>query len=189
MFTYSPALQNTYTKLFEAPARFLGGTLKLSPNTISIFAFLLSMASLVLIMVDMIGISMLVLLISLFFDAMDGSVARIYNKKTKLGFYFELIFDGLHEVLVYPALAYAGYIDWRIAAILVPALILYRVWEWRQPKIFVAGFRRVSVLFGYLFAFEFFAVVAAAWVYFGLMTQVLREVDKRWFIKKEEETR
>jgi len=108
MFEHSPKLQKIYTRLLEIPASFLHETLHLTPNMVSVLAFALSMTGIVLIAFKQIDWGILVTFISYLFDALDGTIARKYNLQTKLGLHLEMIFDGLHELLLYPALAYAG---------------------------------------------------------------------------------
>lgn len=186
MFTYSPFLQKTYTKIFSLPAKFFHEVLRMSPNAVSVLAFVVSMTGLAMIFFAPIGLAIAVMFIGLLLDAVDGSIARIYNLKTKLGAKFELYFDSTHEFLVYPALSLAGYVDWRLTALLVPAFVILRVWEAKNPNIFNPGFKRVSPIVGYILIFNYVAICTIIWVYFGILVQIFREIDQR-FIKKSSE--
>ncbi|MFA9397761.1 MAG: CDP-alcohol phosphatidyltransferase family protein [Clostridiaceae bacterium] len=71
--------------------------LKLTPTTISIFAFFIGIIASVFLSQGYILVSLVLLWASGLFDVIDGTVARMTNKSSKLGAFYDLIFDRMVE--------------------------------------------------------------------------------------------
>lgn len=179
MFEYSPSLQKAYTRLFRGAAWVAHEKLHLTPNALSILSFLVVLLGLILFATQHLEAALIVTLIGFLLDGLDGSVARMYNMQTRTGFYFEMIFDGIHELLLYPSLAIGGYIEWNIALTSVGIFLILRIWKFYKKDIFDPGFKRVSVLFGYLIAFDFVAVITLLWATFGIFVNTLLAIQKK----------
>ena len=74
--------------------------LNLSPNTITITAFILGIICCLLIVSKYLIAALAVLWLSGFMDVMDGTIARIQNKSTIIGMYLDLILDRMVESVV-----------------------------------------------------------------------------------------
>lgn len=179
MYEYAPSLQKTYTKIMRGPAKFFRETLHMTPNQVSILAFVLCLIGLGYFYFRMPLTGILITLVALLLDAIDGTMARIYDIKTKLGAIFETVFDGIHEVLLYPTLALAGYVHWTLALIAVGIFVVLRIWKHKNHTIFDAGFKRIGVFFGYILGFEFVLAITIAWTSFAIFVNILKILDKK----------
>lgn len=77
-----------------------------TPNQITIFAFILGIVSSFLIYFDFRVMGVFILWCSGFFDAVDGTMARLLQKKTQLGTLMDITFDRIVEggiILVFGA--------------------------------------------------------------------------------------
>jgi phosphatidylglycerophosphate synthase len=179
MYEYAPSLQKTYTKILRGPAKIAHETLRLTPNQISVVSFVLSLIGLAYFYFHYPLMAVIITLIALLLDALDGTIARTYNMKTKLGSIFETYFDGIHEVLLFPALALAGYVHWPIAIAGAVVFLILRIWKHHNQNIFDAGFKRFGVIFGYFLGFEFVLAVTLAWTVFAIFVNIFKFLDKK----------
>lgn len=122
---------------------------------------------------------LIITLLGLFLDGIDGTMARVYNLKTKLGHIFETVFDGIHEILLYPVLAAAGYVRWPLAIAAVVIFFILRVWKYKNVNMFDGGFKRFGVVFGYFLGFEFVLAITLAWTTFAIFVNILKIIDAR----------
>lgn len=185
MYEYAPSLQKTYTKIFQGSAKFAHETLHLTPNQISVVAFLVSLIGLAYFYFHFALVAVILTLIALLLDGLDGTMARTYNMKTRLGFIFETVFDGTHEILLYPVLALAGYVHWYLAITAVIIFLVLRIWKYKNQNIFDAGFKRVGVVFGYILGFEFVLAITLTWTIFAIFVNIFKMIDTR-LAKREE---
>lgn len=77
-----------------------------TPNQITIFAFILGIVSSLFIYFDFRIVGVFILWCSGFFDAVDGTMARVLQKKTQLGTLMDITFDRIVEggiILVFGA--------------------------------------------------------------------------------------
>ncbi len=81
---------------FDVVARGLG-LVKLSPNTITVMAFIIGGISAVALGFGFKIVSLALLWLSGLLDVLDGTVARITSKSSKLGGYLDLVFDRMVE--------------------------------------------------------------------------------------------
>lgn len=87
-----------------------------SPNTLTVIGFLVSIVSGIFYgLYNMLNYALLyggiTLLISGFFDVIDGSVARVSNKLTKRGAFLDSTLDRVAEVVIYAGIIYSGVAD------------------------------------------------------------------------------
>lgn len=69
----------------------------------------------------------ILLLISGFFDIVDGSVARVTKKTSKKGAFLDSSFDKISEVVIFAGIAFGGLIDpfWCLVALGISILVSY----------------------------------------------------------------
>jgi archaetidylinositol phosphate synthase len=72
----------------------------LKPNQITIAAIFLAILGFLAIYSNQLLLGFSLFLISGFFDAIDGAVARVKNQKTKLGFFLDGVSDRIVEFLI-----------------------------------------------------------------------------------------
>lgn len=87
-----------------------------SPNTLTLIGFLVSIVSGIFYgLYNILNYALLyggiTLLISGFFDIIDGSVARVSNKVTKRGAFLDSTLDRVAEVAIYAGIIYSGVAD------------------------------------------------------------------------------
>ncbi len=170
MYDFAPPIQRAYTRAFAPLARFFHVRLGLSPNQVSWISFFFSMLSIVLLFAGQLWYSAGALLIALFFDAADGSMARIYGLQSNMGQFLEFALDGIHEFLLYLGLAYLGYITYLWFFLLLGGTLLVKIY--RTETGFDPGFRRVSYFFGLIVGFELIAQAVFFWSITGFLFQL-----------------
>jgi len=101
--------------------------LRFSPNTISVFAFLVAVIAGLLFSLDYITFGGILVLLSGFLDALDGCVARIKNKSSKLGDLIDHTLDRIADVAMMLGLTFSSFLNDRIGFIgaLVVLLVSY----------------------------------------------------------------
>ncbi len=88
-----------FQRSFDFTAKFFK-LINIHPNVITIFAFLLGIVSCVLLSFGHTIYSLIFLWISGAFDVLDGTVARLTGKSSKIGAYLDLLFDRLVECFI-----------------------------------------------------------------------------------------
>lgn len=81
----------------------------LNPNTITVFSLLLSFLFALLFYFRLLLFSFVVLLVSAYFDALDGAVARIFNKTSLKGDFLDHLFDRYVDLIILFAMALSFY--------------------------------------------------------------------------------
>jgi len=127
----SGKLKERFNHWISAEARFLH-SLGLSPNSITVLGFILSLASGFLylnwkassIMLPAAG---LLLLLSGFFDALDGAIARMSNTVTAFGGFFDSLLDRYSDAVVLAAITLGGLCDplWGVSSLTGSLLVSY----------------------------------------------------------------
>ncbi len=84
---------------FNGAAKFLK-LINLHPNVITIIAFILGIVSFVFLSIGYVFTALVLLWLSGTFDVLDGTVARLTGKSSKLGAYLDMIFDRLVECFI-----------------------------------------------------------------------------------------
>jgi len=92
-------------RLIEPIARFLG-SLGLSPNAVTILGFLLTVAVAGVLASGRLLLAGLLLIVTLAFDAVDGTLARITGQTTRFGAFLDSTLDRWAEVAMFVAIVW-----------------------------------------------------------------------------------
>lgn len=92
-------------RLIEPIARFLG-SLGLSPNAVTILGFLLTAAVAGVLASGRLLLAGLLLIVTLAFDAVDGTLARITGQTTRFGAFLDSTLDRWAEVAMFVAIVW-----------------------------------------------------------------------------------
>jgi hypothetical protein len=147
MFEFLPRVNQTVGYLLSPISHFLYRRLFLTPNKLSILAFLLGTSAVVFILMHQIGLAMILVGISLIIDMFDGLVARQFHLETKIGKQLDLAFDRTNEAMLFIALAYIDKVSLKIALLAILAILLMSVLK-KKSK-FDPGFKRIILFVGY----------------------------------------
>ena len=151
MYKYNFTIARKVDRLLLPIAKFFHKGLGLTPNNLSLISFIVGSAAVILVLFQKVEIALVILLISLIFDGLDGIVARLYNLESNRGEKLELFFDRTNEVMIFLALVAKGYIELRLAILAILAILLMTTLRKRAK--FDPGFKR-SILFpGYFVGF------------------------------------
>jgi CDP-diacylglycerol---glycerol-3-phosphate 3-phosphatidyltransferase len=97
-------LARTWSARFLEPvARFLGA-LGLSPNGVTVLGFLLTVAVAVVLATGRIQLAGVLLIVTLAFDAVDGTLARLSGKTSRFGAFLDSTLDRWAEIALFLAL-------------------------------------------------------------------------------------
>lgn len=108
----------------------------LSPNSLTVIGFLLSVAAGTLYWGGLFGwmwiVVILVLVISSFFDAVDGAMARKYAKVSRFGGVLDSVLDRVAEIVLYAGLLAGSLVPpwvgiWALSAALMVSYVRARV--------------------------------------------------------------
>lgn len=147
MFEFIPFLHKITEKILEPILRCLFLRLKITPNKMSVLSFLTGSLAVIFIFFKEIEIALVVLLLALIFDILDGALARYFKLESKLGKNLELIFDRTNETMLFLALAYIGLTDFKIAVLAIIAILLMTAVRDRSQ--FDPGLKRIMLFAGY----------------------------------------
>lgn len=124
-------VKEAFGRWIEAEARFLY-RLGLSPNIITLLGILMSLSSALIYLnwrtnALLVPCAGLVLLMSGFFDALDGAVARLSASVTSFGGFFDSLLDRYSDSAVLMALVLSGLSDlfWGLLSIIGSLLVSY----------------------------------------------------------------
>ena len=78
--------------------------MKISPNTLTIFGFIFSLITMILISQGYLLISGILIIFSSIFDLLDGALARYTGNTTNFGKFFDAVIDRLSEIAIYVGL-------------------------------------------------------------------------------------
>jgi archaetidylinositol phosphate synthase len=127
----SGKLKEQFNRWIEAEARLLH-KLGLSPNTISVLGFLLSLSSALLYFNGarsplVLPAAGLLLLLSGFFDALDGAIARLFGTVTAFGGFLDSLLDRYSDAVVLAAIVLSGLCDlfWGFSSLIGSLLVSY----------------------------------------------------------------
>ncbi len=90
--------------VFDRPLRGLAGLITLSPNSLTVTGFLLSLAASIILARD-IFFGAVLILVSGAFDILDGVVARRNNKVTPFGAFLDSVLDRYSDAAMYLGLS------------------------------------------------------------------------------------
>jgi len=127
----SGKLKEQFNRWIEAETRFLHN-LGLSPNKITVLGFLLSLSSALLYLnwgrsPLALPIAGLLLLLSGFFDALDGAIARLSGGVTAFGGFLDSLLDRYSDAVVLAAITLSGLCDlfWGFSSLIGSLLVSY----------------------------------------------------------------
>jgi len=103
--SFEQMLRKTFKQPLDAIAGFLH-RVGVTPNAITVFGLLVTLAAAVLIGLGKFLPGGLVLLIGAPMDALDGSLARLTGKVTKFGAFFDSVTDRYAELFIFAGLLY-----------------------------------------------------------------------------------
>lgn len=108
-----------------SPAARLLARLKVTPNQVSAAGFVLNVGAAALVIGGDLFSAGIVYIIAGCLDLMDGTLARVSNKATKFGAFFDSTVDRVSEGVVFAAITYRFAVDGRelLAAVVVLALL------------------------------------------------------------------
>ena len=78
--------------------------MKITPNTLTIFGFIFSLITMILISQGYLLISGILIIFSSIFDLLDGALARYTRNTTNFGKFFDAVIDRLSEIAIYVGL-------------------------------------------------------------------------------------
>ncbi|MEE9288029.1 MAG: CDP-alcohol phosphatidyltransferase family protein [Bacteroidota bacterium] len=163
--------------------KFLHLRLGLTPNQVSVIGFAVGLVAVVPILLEEIEIGLLLLALSQIVDGIDGSIARVFNLRSRLGGRLETIFDRLNEFFLFLALAIVGEVTYTIFILAYAAILL--VTSVKNRSDFDPGFKRIVLYFGYFLGFQFVLTLAFAANLLGFVASLLlldftfqKEVDQ-----------
>jgi archaetidylinositol phosphate synthase len=84
----------------------------INPNLISLISFLIAILSAVCIGCYRLDLGVLFILLSGFFDVLDGAIARYHNRTSKFGAILDSTFDRFSDAIIIIGFIYGSYIHW-----------------------------------------------------------------------------
>ncbi|MFV0425028.1 MAG: CDP-alcohol phosphatidyltransferase family protein [Bacilli bacterium] len=96
----------------------------ISATKITFIALFLGLTSAMAIIIQLNLIAVILLWCSGFFDALDGTIARINNEKSKLGGFLDIVFDRIVEIAILLALCYTNHSLYVVVGFVLSAIIL-----------------------------------------------------------------
>lgn len=152
MYVIFPNVKTKYDKFMRIFGDFFHLKLKMNPNQVSVFGFLLGLVSVGLILLTYWQIGIVMMMISLFVDGIDGNIARVYGLESKTGEKLELIFDRTLEALIFLALAINFEINYLLVFLTIYSILLMT--SVRDKTKFDPGLKRITLLFCIAISFE-----------------------------------
>jgi phosphatidylglycerophosphate synthase len=147
-----PGLKKRYDQIMKPISEFFHLKLKLHPNHVSFIGFLIGLVAVALVIVGLWQLGLVVMVISLLFDGIDGNIARMYGLESKTGEKLEIIFDRSLEALLFSAFAIAFAIDFMLVFLVVYSVLVMT--SLRDKVRFDPGLKRIALLLGFLISFE-----------------------------------
>ena len=183
MYNFAPAHHRVIDRVLRPVTKFLHLRLGLTPNQVSVIGSAVGLVAVVPILLEEIEIGLLLLAFSQIIDGIDGSIARVFNLRSRLGGRLETIFDRLNEFFLFLALAIVGEVTYTIFILAYAAILL--VTSVKNRSDFDPGFKRIVLYFGYFLGFQFVLTLAFAANLLGFVASLLlldftfqKEVDQ-----------
>ncbi|MFX0087086.1 MAG: CDP-alcohol phosphatidyltransferase family protein [Candidatus Hodarchaeota archaeon] len=152
MYVVIPYIKSKYDKIMRPISEFFHLKLKLEPNHVSVIGFIIGLMSVGLILLSYWQLGLILMAISLFFDGIDGNIARVYELESETGEILELIFDRSLEALLFLALASMFGIDYRLVFLVIYSILLMT--SLRDKAKFDPGLKRISLFLCLIMSFE-----------------------------------
>ncbi|MCL2687838.1 MAG: CDP-alcohol phosphatidyltransferase family protein [Methanobrevibacter sp.] len=93
--------------------------MNINPNIITIISPFIALISAIFFATENLLIGGLFILFNGFFDLMDGSIARYYNKTSKFGAFFDSTMDRFSDAIIIIGLIWGGYTSWFIGVLAI----------------------------------------------------------------------
>jgi len=152
MYVIFPNVKTKYDQFMQPISHFFHIKLKMNPNHVSFFGFLLGLVSVGLILLTQWELGLLMMVVSLFVDGIDGNIARVYGLESETGEKLELIFDRSLEILIFLALAINFGIDYKLIFLAIYSILLMT--SVRDKAKFDPGMKRIALLLCVIMSFE-----------------------------------
>ena len=102
------SLRPLLTKILDPFAR----TIDINPNTITIMSPFVALIAAYGFANHLLIVGTAAILISGFFDVLDGAVARYHGKTSKFGAFLDSTMDRFADAIIYIGIIFGGYCDW-----------------------------------------------------------------------------
>ncbi|WP_455143791.1 CDP-alcohol phosphatidyltransferase family protein [Candidatus Hodarchaeum mangrovi] len=147
-----PKVKEKYDQMMDPIGILFHDYLRLTPNQISFIGFTIGLGSVILVLQNEWQLGLIIMSISLFFDGIDGNVARKYGLTSQTGEKLELIFDRSLEVLLFLAFTLVMDISIILFGLLIYSILIMT--SLRDKTKFDPGMKRIVLLFGFIISFE-----------------------------------
>ncbi|MDR2624358.1 MAG: CDP-alcohol phosphatidyltransferase family protein [Methanobrevibacter sp.] len=111
------SLRPILKKILEPIAKKIG----INPNIITLISLLIAILSAISIGTSHKLLGAVLILLSGFFDVLDGETARYHNKTSKFGAILDSTMDRFSDAVIVLGFIYVGYIDWFIGVLAIHA--------------------------------------------------------------------
>ncbi len=98
--------------------------INISPNIITFLSIVLMLIACYFIIIKLLIPAAIFFALSALFDALDGVVAKKYNRSTRFGAFFDRIADKTNDSLIIIAITYVGYIKIELGLITLFLILL-----------------------------------------------------------------
>ncbi|MBU5575210.1 MAG: CDP-alcohol phosphatidyltransferase family protein [Candidatus Aenigmatarchaeota archaeon] len=149
--------------------------INISPKFITLFSIVLMLIASLFILNKNLQIAALFVLLSGFFDILDGSLAKIKKCTTNFGVFFDRFSDRISDTLLIGSIILTGYVDILLGIVLL-SLVLISSYESAVlefllktnigEKISWRGIRLTIFIFGLLFNYIYYAAIAVTIISF-----------------------
>jgi archaetidylinositol phosphate synthase len=95
----------------------LAKKIKINPNIITLIGLIISMLAAYAFAMDELLVGGCLILLSGFFDVVDGAVARNNNKNTRFGGFLDSTSDRFADAFIIIGITYGGYVSWMLGVI------------------------------------------------------------------------
>ncbi|MFX0050415.1 MAG: CDP-alcohol phosphatidyltransferase family protein [Candidatus Hodarchaeota archaeon] len=147
-----PGLKKRYDQIMKPLSEFFHLKLRLHPNHVSFIGFLIGLMAVALVLLGLWQIALVITVVSLLFDGIDGNIARMYGLESKTGEKLEIIFDRSLEALLFLAFAIVFNIDLMLAFLVIYSILIMT--SLRDKTRFDPGLKRIALLLGFLINYE-----------------------------------
>jgi len=135
-------------RILSAFITFVHERLGLSPDQVSVVSLVVGVLAAFLVAGGHLEAGLIALALSQAIDGIDGGIARRYGLISDRGKTLDTVFDRVNEFVIFLALAFAGFVSYRMAALAFVAILLVTAVE--PLSKFDPGFKRFMIYFGYL---------------------------------------
>lgn len=152
MLEFAPEINKSIGKSIAPLLHLVHVNFRLTPDMLSYIGCFCSFIAAGLVLYGQIPTAMILLIISLFFDGLDGAVARYYHLETKFGKMLDLACDRIGETVLIFSLVLVKLVEPKIAILALFSIFLVTIIKDKSK--FDPGFKRISILLGYVLSFN-----------------------------------